>query len=50
MEMEGQAVHCDLTRNSAHYFPDLARLALDRVAENECAIAGSVRYLGCGLE
>ena len=40
----------DLARDSGHHFPDLRRLALDRVAEDERAIAGPARHLGRGLE
>ena len=43
-------MHSDLTRDAGHHLPDLARLALDRVAEDERAIAGFGRDLRCGLE
>ena len=43
-------VHRDLTRDSSHHFPDLLRLALERVAENDWAIAGATRQLRRGLE
>ena len=43
-------MHSDLTRDAGHHLPDLARLAFDRVAEDEGAIAGPLRDLRCGLE
>ena len=44
------AVHGDLARDSGHHFPDLPCLALERVAEDEWAIAGPTRQLRRGLE
>ena len=40
----------DLSRDSCDHFPNLARFALDRIAEDERAIAGPARELSRNLE